>query len=299
MPPASDDSQESSDVDEENTSKLAPKVWDEFPEKQESTDSGLSKGTDVLPSENGNRIQTHDLPEDVFGDKQQEALEGGAPNGVKSKSEDLVEQGEGSKLERSQTPQPRTVAIVQGRRIIRPRRTMSEQHMKFDINANYIAKDASTKSTLGYISENGGKGTWNAFDARNYRGSERLIRRDILPIKSIRINQQMTMPESYDKQLNRSLTQLNIDGAISSSAIKAIQRSTSTSNCAVLTDSTIVNDNFSRSWNIPRKMAYELPAKDRAHIRLQKATGLVQQGDLEDGCVQKPNGHYSSTISLV
>ena len=311
--PASDDSQESSDIDEEHTSKMAPKVWDKSPEKQDSgADSGLSKGADGSILENANRIQPCNLPEDVLGDKEQDNPVGGASNEVKSKNEDSIKQGEGSKLQRSQTPQPRTVAKLHGRR-----RTMSEDQMKVDANGNYITqvyspnttvitKDACRKSSLGYISENDGKGTWNAFDARNYRDSERLVRRDILPIRGIRINQQLIMPESYDKQLNRSLTQLNIDGAISNSAIKAIQRPSS--NCEVFTDSTIVNDNLTKSWNISRKMAYEMPPKGRARIRLQRTTsaymssregGFIQQIDLEAGCLKQSNEQYSSTISLV
>lgn len=237
------------------------------------------------------------------------------------KKDDSIDDEDGFGLKRCQTLQPRTIEKVKAKRIVLHRRTQSEDHIRLDFNANYrtendeqilkgkvSARDGYMKRNLEHISENEDKVAWNAFDARNYRGSERAIRREIMSIKGIRINQQLTSLENHDKKLNRSLTQLNIDGAISTNTMKAIRRSSSSLNCAVATDGGAIHEDQSKSWSMPRKMYKEMPVNEKAKIRLQKtASAFIPREDddqkftsgFEVGYLTHPNGIVSSTISLV
>ena len=313
--PSSDDSRENSDMEEQNTkSKLAPKVWDQISEKQESACSGAA--------ERGSEIKEDlaDQMNEVIGEKEKASVREDVVVGGRLGEKSMIEQNDDSKLQWGQNLDPMTIASVHAKRIVKHRRTQSEDRLRLDLNGNYLAKgyilnapvdstsDGHTKRNLGYISENDSKGSWNAFDARNYQASERLIRREIPPIRGIRINQQLLVPESSEKKLNGSLTQLNLDGAISSNAIRAIQRSSSSSNCAVLTGDEAINENFSRSWTMPRKVDNEIPSKNRVQVRLQKTasayfpsahTHLRQKSALEGGYARHTTAMVSNTVSLV
>lgn len=241
--------------------------------------------------------------------------------GETSKREKKVAEEDDLFLKRSNTLQPRKMTKVQAKRIIMHRRTQSEDRTMLDLNANYrnanedhratqpsSARDGYTKRNLEHISEFDGSATWNAFDARNYRGSERAIRREIMPIKSIRINQVTRKQEESGAKLKGSLTNLNLEGAISSSAIKAIRRSSSSQNCAALYEGGGSTVDFSRSWSMPRKKYDDKAASDSGRLRLQKTTSTYipseeELSQLSSGYevayLTYPNGMVSSTISLV
>ena len=306
--------------------KMTPKVWDGDESKRDRLEFEASKrceqktcdGEDESHDNEG-QLQPKDLDKKIEGKKEKHCNNQEIKKGDKLVKEESVEEEDACTLHRSQTLQPRTVARVQAKRIVMHRRTQSEDQMKLDLNANYSseadivkmpmsARDSCAKKNLGFISEDQDQGTWNAFDARNYRRSERCIRREIMPIKSIRINQQMQKLENHDKKLSDSLTQLNLEGAISNQAIKAIHRSSSSLSCAGFTDGSMTNNELSRSWTMPRKILNETPPKGRASQRLQKTASahfpsveedLKYTSGFEVGYLKHPNGIVSSTISLV
>ena len=312
--PGSDESQENSDI-EESKSKLAPSVWDQTPKKQQCAVGEGAQGNEEQNAETVSKAQALGPVEAVSGSKAKIAV-------VKepaSRDNSEVQQTEKSDRQRDEAKMTRTVAKVQARKVVKHRRTQSEDQMRPDLNANYIiggqmlnapvqSKDAYTKRNLNYISEDEGRGAWNAFDARNYRGSERLVRREIPPIRGIRINQQLLMQESHDRNLTGSLTQLNIDGAISNNAIKAIRRSTSSLSSDALSENTLANESFTRSWTMPRNMVSEASSGNRMQQRCKKTVsayiprleeGATYRSEFEADYVQHSNGIVSSTVSLV
>jgi len=314
--PGSDDSQENSDI-EESKSKLAPTAWDQTPKKQQSAAGEIARGTEEQNTETVAKTQALGPVEAVSGSKAQDSTKIGVVKEHRSRDDGEVQQAEKSDRQHDEAKLTRTVAKVQARSIVKHRRTQSEDQTRPDINANYIiggqmldapAQPAYTKRNLDYISENEGKGTWNAFDARNYRGSERLVRREILPIRGVRINQQLLMQESHDKNLTGSLTQLNIDRAISSNAVKAIRRSTSSLNSDALSENTLANESFTRSWTMPRNMVSEASSGNRMQQRFKKTVsayiprveeGETYRSEFVADYVQPSSGIVSTTVSLV
>ena len=220
-------------------------------------------------------------------------------------------------LQRSQTMQPRKMSSRSEQKLSKHRRTQSEDQIKSDANtmtnggsrtdyqAPLSARERYHYRNLGHISENGNTSTWNAFDSRNYRSSERIVRKDKPTLKKAAKSKHFSKLADQNKTLNGSLTQLNLEGAISSNAIKAIKRSVSITNCSVFT---IDNDQTNGCLTIPYGENVNGPNVIKDNNRLQKrASASISMSDgepkytsgYEVGYRTHPNGMVSSTISLV
>ncbi|XP_065063069.1 uncharacterized protein LOC135689684 [Rhopilema esculentum] len=220
-------------------------------------------------------------------------------------------------LQRSQTMQPRKMSSRSEQKLSKHRRTQSEDQFKSDVNSMTNGESRTGYQTplsareryhyrnLGHISENGNASTWNAFDSRNYRSSERIVRKERPMLKKAAKSKHFSKLADQNKALNRSLTQLNLEGAISSHAIKAIKRSVSITNCSVFT---IDNDQTNGCLTIPYGDNVNGPNVIKDNNRLQKrASASITMSDgepkftsgFEVGYRTHPNGMVSSTISLV
>lgn len=232
-------------------------------------------------------------------------------------------------LQRSHTMQPRKLAKEKPRKLNLHKRSFSEDRSKLDINSNVVDKDPETdnhprsapltareryhRRHLGYISESGSPKNWDAFDSRNYGSSER-PRTKMPPLNGV-ISPDKGSPESkqfgelmqQNKQLNNSLTRLNLQGAISNGALQALKRSTSMG--LISRDGAHSLDDTNVPMSVPRRhTAGQSSLRSKYNDRLRKTAsayfpGFSEFRKLSTGYdidfLTNTNAMISSTISLV
>ena len=241
--------------------------------------------------------------------------------------EEAVFSEEQAPLQRSHTMQPRKLAKEKPRKLNLHKRSFSEDRSKLDINSNVAEKDKQPLSAplsareryqrkhLGYISENGNPTSWDAFDSRNYGSLER-PRTKMPPLNGV-ISPDKGSPESkqfgelmqQNKKLNNSLTQLNLQGAISNGALQALRRSASMALISREGGHSLDDTNVPMSAQVTRRnTAGQSSLRSKYNDRLRKTASAYLPGfsefrklstGYEIDFLTNTNAMVSSTISLV
>ena len=247
------------------------------------------------------------------------------------KPEEAVFIEEQAPLQRSHTMQPRKLAKEKPRKLNLHKRSFSEDRSKMDINSNVIDKDSETdkhplsaplsareryhRKHLGYISENGSPKNWDAFDSRNYGSLER-PRTKMPPLNGVTSpdkgspeNKQFGELMQQNKRLNNSLTQLNLQGAISNGALQALRRSASMALISRESGDSLDDTNVPMSAQVPRRhTAGQSSLRSKYNDRLRKTASAYLPGfselrklstGYEIDFLTNTNAMVSSTISLV
>lgn len=181
--------------------------------------------------------------------------------------------------------------------------------MKIGIDNAAFSATAEIKprkySNLGNISEIASQWTIEDVQQHANNNSRKLYRyklprnSDLKEITSVRVQSKMN---PTNKKLNRSLTQLNLEGAISTGTLKAIERSTSLASCAVLGP---MGHRKLRGGDLSRSLNYNRDDMDRKKVlhRTTSTAGIYYNNnncwDLRRTSSTRGLGRMASTISLV